>query len=363
VSKPEGVAVLFACEPLLSRKLAGLPVLDRAAVAAGWFRMRGKAVPPALLRAERMLTRVPEGARARIAAALSVLHLELHPVFFDGRYPAPTTPVAVAYPRAPLRFQARLVLGERPADLLPGLSAREAHEGLTLGFHSSVDYLLRDAPVTMTLGSGVRDIRVARWICACLADPPRRQALLRESTERGPHGEWIRGVLASRVDEIEVEDLPCGSATGVAAAFRSAARRAWQRWQGEAETQHELLATPPEWWTPIRCARLLGSAAELVAEGRQMGHCVGSYSIYVKRGISVVVSIVVPDCRPECSGEPRASGLGLLRSTVEIERHTGKVLQHRGLGNGYAPDLCEKALRVCLKRWGNPSPEGTPGRR
>jgi hypothetical protein len=312
----QGVAVVFACEPLLARKMAGLDALSRVQIVAGWFELRGRAVPASLRRARRLLSRAPTQVRGKLAAALVALHPEL------GMLEMPATdPIAAAYPRAPARFQARVALGEAPA----------------------ASYLLRDSPYVCK-SSGVRDVAVARWILACLGDPPRRQALLRESFERGPHGEMIHGVLASRVDEITSEDLPRGVATGVAVAFRSAAGRAWENWQREAETQHELLATAPTWWRPIRCARLLQSAAELVAEGREMGHCVASYAPYVRQGRSVVVSIAVPECKNLF--------VGTLRSTVEIDRHCGLVMQHKGPVNDVPHELCAAALRVCLRRWG-----------
>jgi hypothetical protein len=332
------VAALLACEPLLARRMVGMAPLERVVVAASWFQRGGKPVPAALRRAERELRKVPESARTRIVSALVVLHPELSGLGLEV-----VRPVAPAYGRAPERMQALVVMGEAPWRLLPGLTPREAHDAMSKGYGSSVAYLLRDAPVpSLRTGAGVRDVAVARWICACLADPPRRSALLRESVERGPHGEPIHGVLASRVDEITTADLPCGLRTGVAAAFRSAALRAWQQWQKEAEKQHEPLRAPPKWWQPIRCAKLLGSAAELVAEGRMMAHCVAGYSSYVRHGRSVVVSIVVPDCKAAT----------VARSTVEIDPRSGQVLQHRGKYNAEPPEICEKALRVCLKRWG-----------
>jgi hypothetical protein len=75
-----------------------------------------------------------------------------------------------------------------------------------------------------------------------------------------------------------------------------------------------------------------------------MGHCVASYAPYVRQGRSVVVSIAVPECK--------SLFVGTLRSTVEIDRGRGGVMQHKGPGNDVPHDLCEAALRVCLRRWG-----------
>lgn len=283
-------------------------------------------------RALRVLVRMPPYAQDRVAAALVTRAPLLGPVL----RPPPVTPLCPAYPRVGERWAARIVLGEAPTRLVPGLARREAHEMLLAGVSTETDayrWLVRDLPVDV-----VRSVPVARWLRACWADPDRRAALEREIVDRGPHGEEIRGRLIDRVDEISTTDLARGPATSVREAFRSAARRAYERWERDHERAEQPLAPTPLWWRPIRCARLLMSAADLVAEGRAQRHCVGTYAHYVRSGRSVIVSICVV-----------AHG-ATHRSTAELRRADVAVLQHKGARNCAPPPLCVAALEVIVRR-------------
>ncbi len=100
------------------------------------------------------------------------------------------------------------------------------------------------------------------------------------------------------------------------------------------------LASPPRWWRPARCARLLLTGSQLVAEGRQVRHCVSTYAGYVRQGESVIVSLLIRD------------GDGLVhRSTVELDRRTALVRQHKGPENETPSPLCQRALEVLSRRW------------
>jgi len=359
-----GVDYLYACDPQFARACTGLSDLERVKRAIAWFKQRHRAVPSALRRAARVLEHVPERARPGLAAALTVLHPEL------GGLGLTSGPILPAYPNAPVAIAARVAMGKKPVDLYPGLTAKEAHEALLAGVSTPITYLMRMeslllADVCVVRHAAAVDITVARWILACLRDPARREALVREQRVRGPHGEIARGFFIDRVDEILPEDLPRGAATGVQAAFASAAERAWASWQKEMATQNQPLRAPPAWWRPIRCARLLSTAAELAREGREMDHCAAGYASYVRSGRSVVVAIAVPQkkrrAREACDAEGRlrqegaqgaTEGFGLVRSTVELDAKAGRVLQHQGVRNSAPPVICERALRVCLRRWG-----------
>jgi hypothetical protein len=293
-------------------------------------------VPKALERVCRTLDRAPENVRPKVETALAIhfgwRHPELLPFLSDD----PGIDLCPAYPNAPEGIQARIVLGEKPTQILRGLTAREAHEALTAGVVSAEAWLLRDTPWER---ARVRGPEVARWLAACAKDPQRKAALETERVERGPHGEEIHGRLIDRVDEISRHDLVRGEKTGVREAFERAARRRWEQWQKENEKKHEPLAPVPAWYRPIRCARLLMSAAELIAEGKDMQHCVGSYSPYVRSQRSVIVSICV-----------RARD-GVYRSTAELDRRTLQVRQHKSYQNGEPHEFCRRALDVCLRRW------------
>jgi hypothetical protein len=283
----------------------------------------------------RTLDRTPEHVRPKIETALAIhlgrQHPELLPFLKDR--PIELCP---AYPNAPAEIKARLALGEKPTQILHGLTAREAHAALTAGVVSAEQWLLRNTPWRY---SCVRGPEVARWLVACAKDPQRRAALETERVERGPHGEEIRGRLIDRIDEVSPCDLVRGEKTGVREAFERAAQRRWEQWQRENEKKHKPLAPVPAWYRPIRCARLLMSTAELIAEGKELQHCVGSYSPYVRSQRSVIVSICV-----------RARD-GVYRSTAELDRKTLQVRQHGSYRNSEPHEICRRALDVCLRRW------------
>lgn len=242
--------------------------------------------------------------------------------------------ICPAYPRAPRELQARIALGARPADVLLGLTAREAHEALSASATDPVAWLLRDVSLT----SRPRSVAVARWVLACLADPMRREALERARIGRVA-GEEVRGRATDRLDEIDPIDLVGGNATGVDVALDAAGRRAYARWEAEASTRHEALASPPPWWRPIRCAQLLMSAADLAREGREMRHCVGTYAHHVRNKSGVIVSIAI------------RARYGMHRATVYLSRSEPRVIEKHGADNASLDTLCERALAVCLNHW------------
>jgi hypothetical protein len=295
---------------------------------------RGIRVPRQVARCRETLRRAPAAEHPRLLAALG----ELVPSLRD-LLPAPWEgPLCPAYPRAPRELAARLALGERPVDVCRGLTAREAHEYLASGSRTSpAAWLVRDL---RDLTVQIDHVPVARWLLACARDPARWAALATERVERGPDGTSIRGTYLARVDEIAPPDLVRGERTSVREAYAAASRRLYARWCRQAERQHDRLAPPPAWWRPIRCARPLLSAAELVAEGRTMGHCVGTYADVVRRRHSLILSIAVP------------SRAGLCRSTAQVDYRSGRVLQHRGQSNRDPHPLCVAALRVVLRRCG-----------
>lgn len=237
-----------------------------------------------------------------------------------------------------VKIAARLILGESPSRVSGGLTRAEAHIWLTeAGSLSASEWLMaRSLPGRRygeyaNLCRSARSVPVARWIIACWSDPPRREALEKKRVHRAAHGEMIEGALVDRVDELAPADLR----PSVDETFRRAAARLWRETERAMLKDTKPLAPAPAWWQPIRCARLLLTAAQLRAEGRLMRHCVGAYSGYVTRGESVIVSIVVRQHR----------------STVELDR-AGGVRQHKGACNEAPPELCKRALAVCLHHWG-----------
>ncbi|MFI4971157.1 MAG: PcfJ domain-containing protein [Hyphomicrobiales bacterium] len=293
-------------------------------------------VPPLLEEAIGLLERAPRSVRQKIAAAIGEAWIDF------GHLKAPGVELAVGYPQLCRQVQARIVLGERPTRLLPGLSRAEAHAALLEGYSEPAAFILRDVGVVGI----VHDVAVARWVVACWKDPERQRAILAERCDRGPDGAELRGQLIARLDEIAPEDLARGARTGVREAFASSMRRALERWEKTADTRKDALAPVPAWYRPIRCARLLMSAEALSREGRELAHCVGGYTDQVRSGRSIIVSLSVP-IRSRMGGAPL-----MLRSTAELSGDGQTIRQHRATKNLAPHTLSERALIVCLQRWG-----------
>lgn len=253
-----------------------------------------------------------------------------------------TGPLSAAYPCASRKVQARLVLGESPAQIT-GLTRAEAHEYLvTLAeTHATpARWLLRRGVWFAERLPVVRSVPVARWILAVSRDTARWDALTRERVVRGPHGEEETVRYLDRTDELLDRDLR----PSVEETFRFAASRMARETERVLRRKHAALAAPPAWWRPARCARLLLTGAELAVEGREMRHCVATYAGYVRRGSSVIVALAVPE--RQASGE-----VVVRRSTVELTRGCPGVVQHRGVSNREPPAVCDRALGVLLRRW------------
>jgi len=273
----------------------------------------------------------PPGRQPVLVAALATTYPEVLPAYKlldTSTEPASLVQAHSVYPRCSVQQSARLLLGETPEAISRGLTRKEAHQWLTEAPEwLAGDWLLRKAG----LDACARSVAVARWAIECDKDPQRRAALWRARTARGPHGEEINGSLISRLDELQAVDLR----PSVRETFERAGRRLLRQTERLMRRKAEPLAPPPAWWQPVRCARLLLSPAELFVEGRQMRHCVALYGRYVRSRQSVIVALDV---------------LGY-RSTVEMDRKTLQVKQHKGRDNLPPPELCERALRVCLRRW------------
>jgi hypothetical protein len=260
--------------------------------------------------------------------------------------------ICPSFPRVGKREQCELVLGKPPQAFFNGaLTPKEAAQALTDGYTDAIGWLLRETR-SRGISCVARSAAVARWIAACTADAPRWQALL---VPRGDHGAYY-----ARTDEIEDADLVNGLRTGVEVAFRrsdervAAIRRAEMQKASGPIAEGARLHDPPSWWKPIRCARLLLTKAALVAEGREVHHCVADYDYRVRDGSSVLVSLSVP------KRDKRTGRVTILRSTVEYsgegDTHRRTLLdprrvQHRGSCNQVPHALLEKALRVCERRW------------
>lgn len=252
------------------------------------------------------------------------------------------------YPGVPTATAVRLCLGEPPVEISGGhLTRREAHEWLTQGscgysgLPTPAEWLVRDLDLG---GRVVRSPVVARW----LLDVHRRGGwggLTRERTVHGPVGATAVVRYLDRIDEIMDEDIVRPTAS-VDEVFRHAAQRAGEAWAAKHREDFRVLASAPR-WSLYPCMRALVTPAQLVAEGREMGHCVGTYVPAVERGESHIIALSVRGHR----------------STVELAPD-GRVRQHKGPGDGQPHVLCQRALALwCRRRGGNAEPDYQGGYR
>jgi len=274
-----------------------------------------------------LLERVPESRRPVVAAAIARVTPALRSVL-GSTYATPLS-YATPYPTIPEELAARLILGERPLDLADGhLTRHEAHAWLAAGAPSLGSWILREAAIHVNADLDF-DVRVALWLRDRWARADQREALTRPRRQLMA-GQLIEGSYLDHVDAIRAEDLM----SSIDDTYRRAAMRAAADLEHALASHGEPLAPEPSWWRPVRCARLLHTGPDLVAEGRDMEHCVAMYAGSVRDHSSVIVGLCV---------------LGQ-RSTVELAPDLS-VRQHRGRGNAAPPAINERALDVLVQRW------------
>ena len=297
-------------------------------------RTSGQASRDAVRYAE-MLERAPE---ERGPAILAALCLEKYPALVRDDSELPRARLLLARRALPLRLQhvhsayvAPLVLGVPPQELSHGLTRDEARRWLeeSLGMMPPVRWLLRQHNVPERIVA--HDVAVARWIIAAMRDPVRWQALERVREMRGLFGTVVRGRLIDRIDELTEPDL-CAS---IERTFGNAKKRSYESTLKTISGLRAPLAPAPAWWQAQPFARLLITGAELVAEGREMEHCVPLAAFSVLKRVCVIVALNVHGHR----------------STVELDPVTVEVRQHLGHRNARPHPQCEALLRQLLPLW------------
>ena len=239
--------------------------------------------------------------------------------------------ICPAYPKTNKKVQSQLTMGKKPTEILGGLTAKEAHHSLSLGISEPIRYLLKDH--LRNLGSHIHTVRstdIARWL-----------------KKRWDENEIID---LTRIDEIEAVDLTHGEDTTVRIAFRNSQERTAQYdyKSGYPDINGDnTLHEPPHWWKSVRCAILLNTKNLLVKEGKELRHCVGSYSWRITSGESVLIALDVP--YRERFAKNRITERK--RSTVEFNSE-GKLIQHRAFANQIPHPIVIKCLNFYMKkRW------------
>jgi hypothetical protein len=301
----------------------------------------------AAIEADRKISAAPPERRPAIAWALAE-------VFdLDVRFVARLRNYAIAKggalcpafsPYLEPRTIARLVLGEAPEVVRPGLTRGEAVASLKEGISESrlPRWLLEsdEAFRESQLGPAarlVRSVPVARWILKIARRPEQENALVRYREFRGPHGEVVHGRYLDYLGEVAPEDLTGEGGTGVDAVMRRAiARVTAARLAALAEENRELAPAPP-WEAKLpKGVRVLRTSRALVEEGKDMEHCVGGYAPYVQRKESIILALRSDDGT---------------RSTVELRpmgNGTYTVAQHYGRRNTAPSKSCQALLDQVL---------------
>jgi len=308
----------------VTARLAGLASLRRVLAALG------PRAPARVAAWADAIEAAPEPRDAALLAAAAELEPALAYLVRDEENAALGALLPQYPPGLPPGVRARLALGETPSAVSSGLTRSEAHAWLLAGAPPVVRWYI-DRVTGGRCSVEPRELAVARWLVAALADPPRAEALERPRRELLA-GRAVEGRYLERVDELRAVDLR----PSVEETYRRAAARLMASLERALRSRGEPLHGVPSWWRPVRCARLLRSGADLVREGRGLEHCLATYAANVRSGDSVIVGICV------CG----------LRSTVEIDPRAMRVRQHRGPGNGAPPEICARALAVCCARWG-----------
>lgn len=272
------------------------------------------------------------------------------------------------FPKLSRAVQARIQAGEKPVDIFHGtLTKAEAHDALTHGYVLAVPYLMRDVHRALG-GQNVRDVTVARWLAAVIADPARLAALTREQARDDGAGYHFTDSYRRHIDDLCAEDIDNGIKTGVPRAFQNSRDRMRRMNERVAAQQEEvarqaalagdragrrLVGKPidliPEWYVPVEGIEILTSREALDREGREMHHCVAGYNGYVQSGDCSILKIrtkkgkSTAEVRYEAiytnsiSASPitelGARYLGVDRTLVNARRgrtHTIRVIQHKG---------------------------------
>lgn len=236
------------------------------------------------------------------------------------------------YPNIPIKYAQRIVLGERPVDLVKGLlTSKEAHLWLS---HNNWDFM--EAPEWYGVHYELphhRSLIVSKWLKQ-VRDSGRWDALERQREQYVPgRDQVITYCYLQILDEVQDEDIITGR-DGVQAVFERAAQRNGEQHLNKMKGDQRVLRQRPVWATKMsRYAKYLNTPDSLVTEGQDLKHCVGGY---VK---------AVENCQCHIIAIRSKHG----RSTVELTNNMD-VRQHYGERNSTPPQRHAQWLRAFLNR-------------
>jgi len=226
--------------------------------------------------------------------------------------------VGPALQKAPTpEIAARLIFGEKPSDIAPGLTKKEAAAWVLQNVHETPEEWLWRQAVEQFPELSIshsKSIPVIRWAMRMLKSPKRKHAMSRPRVLFGERQTDAASVLA-RLDEISLQDL---SDSPRETLQRALTRRMKEEWDGP----EELLKHAP-WMDDLPDGvTVIRTWQELYLEGLEMRHCVADYAEDIYSGQAVIISLRTEDSR----------------STAEY--NSGKLVQHQGLARSIPHHSC-----------------------
>ncbi|MFM7011722.1 MAG: PcfJ domain-containing protein [Betaproteobacteria bacterium] len=217
-----------------------------------------------------------------------------------------------AYPKVGLTVARDIFAGKPPAKIFPELTKKEAHRYLAGGAAIPVNqWLARQLSTPMH-----RSVRVIRWFARLQA----RGAwgpMERERVAHGPAGEQRKYRYVDILDEIQDIDVHAFG-EGVERVFERALERQLESFLEKLRTDHRVIGAHPAWLSHLpRSIRLLDTPSKLVAEGDELGHCVGGYSRAVESGSVIILGVSTKNGR----------------STIELDVQSLEIYQHHAAKN------------------------------
>ena len=269
----------------------------------------------------------------RAIAKLNNIPLSLNIDFMKNQVKSILCP---AYPKVSFEIAKQIHQGISPVEISKGKLTRiEAHQWLKEGGDNSPkEWLSKTISAKTNTEFHHRSIKVLRWMSYLSDNKDRWNAITRIRTMQRPGGivQQFRGIDV--LDEICDDDIHTGK-DSVELVLRRASERLGEAYLTEAAKDHRILCPMPSWANKLgKYCKVLRTPAELVNEGKTLGHCVGGYASAVESGQCWILSIKTPN------GE---------RSTVELSPQL-QIRQHRGKNNSYCSMRHTKLLHAILNR-------------
>lgn len=247
-----------------------------------------------------------------------------------------------AYPALAYEDAQYIASGLSPVDLyrgqIPDITANQAHVFATLGLSPAEAHntLLANTQATLRtkhqIEANLSSLKVARWLLALCEDPRRKHALYSEREMR-IGDEVMQFNFLSFIEDIHEHDIDSIN-DGANRVFGIVLERYRHMNEPEQPDSHDVLCVDPDWLGKLpNWVTKLNTPAQLVAEGRALRSCLGSYSGHLMEN-HVILAIKTKHGN----------------STAWISDE-GAFLDHKGKCNREPPTRHTRWLHAWLKKY------------